>query len=79
MKHIFLTAAFIAAMTGSALAGACPGLMNKVDKALPSTTISAEDKAKVMALRATGEQQHSSGQHAESVASLKAALKLLGM
>lgn len=79
MKKILITAAFVAALTGSAFAGSCPGLMAKVDAALPSTTISAEDKAKVMALRAKGEEQHSSGMHAESVATFNKALKLLGM
>jgi len=53
--------------------------MTKVDKALSTSTASTADKAKVAALRSMGEEQHGAGQHAKSVASLNAALKLLGV
>ncbi len=53
--------------------------MKKVDDALSTTTISAEDKSTVMELRQKGEQQHASGMHKESIATLNEALKHLGM
>ena len=79
MKKFLIAATVVAVMAGPAYAGSCPALMQKVDAALETTTISAEDKAKVMELRQQGEQQHAAGQHDESVASLNEALKLLGM
>jgi len=79
MNKFLIAATVIAALTGSAFAGSCPTLMKKVDDALPTTTISAEDKAKVMELRQKGEQQHASGKHEESIATLNEAIKLLGM
>ncbi len=79
MKKFLMAATITAVLTGSAFAGSCPTLMKKVDGALSTTTISAEDKSKVMELRKKGEQQHASGMHAESIAALKKALALLGM
>lgn len=79
MKKLLLAAAFAVAMTGSAFASSCPGLMQKIDAALETASISDEDKATVMELRAQGEEEHEAGDHDASVATLNEALKLLGM
>jgi hypothetical protein len=53
--------------------------MAKVDEALKTAQLSDADKAKVMELRAAGEEYHNAGKHPESEAALAEALKLLGM
>ena len=78
MRKLLIVAAF-AAFATPAFANQCPALMAKVDAALQTAQVSDADKAKVAELRKKGEEQHAAGQHAESVASLGEALKILGM
>lgn len=62
-----------------AFAGSCPKDMKAVDAALAENpSLSAEDMSRVKELRAEGEKLHKSGKHADSVAALHEALKLLG-
>lgn len=63
----------------AAWAGQCPMLMQEIDAALQTTTISEADKAKVQELRKQGEEQHAAGDHAASEASLNEAKELLGI
>ena len=79
MKRLLIIAATVAALSTSAFAGSCPSLVGKIDEALKTAQLSDEDKSKVMELRDKGEEQHSSGNHAESVTTLNEALKTLGM
>ena len=79
MKKFLIAAAAIAMLAGPAWASGCPTLMKKVDAALQTAQISDADKTKVMELRAKGEGEHTSGNHAGSVATLTDALKLMGM
>ncbi|WEX09628.1 hypothetical protein [Chelativorans sp. AA-79] len=67
------------AFPATALANQCPALMAEIDAALPNAQLSEEDRAKVMELRARGEQEHQAGNHAASEATLAEAKVLLGM
>jgi hypothetical protein len=80
MRLAILAAVASFMFAGSALANGCPGLMTKVDDALAQNpSLTAEQLAEVQKLRADGEAQHSSGQHAESMESLGKALEILGV
>lgn len=74
-----LFAAIFVVSTVPAFAFQCPGDMAKIDAALQTAQLSDADKAKVLELRAKGEELHSAGQHQESVDTLAEALKILGM
>ncbi len=65
----------------SALASAhnCPNEMKAIDAKLSSASVSAEDQAKIKALRAEGEKLHKEGKHAESMKALGEAKKMLGI
>lgn len=79
MKRMTLAATFCL-LAAPAFAGQCPMDMAKIDAALAaSTTLSAAQLAEVQALRAEGEAQHASGDHAASVATLAEAKALLGI
>lgn len=73
---IIAASAFLA---GPAFAFHCPKDMAAIDAALPTATLSDADKAKVMELRAKGEEQHKAGDHAGSVKTLAEAMKILGI
>jgi hypothetical protein len=77
MKKFLIVAATAFALTGPALASQCPALMQEVDAAMETTQASAEDKAKAMELRESGEAAHVAGDHAKSEADLNEALELL--
>ncbi|WP_011582775.1 MULTISPECIES: hypothetical protein [Chelativorans] len=63
----------------AALANQCPALMSEIDAALQTAQLSEADRAKVMELRAKGEQEHQAGDHAASEASLGEAKAILGI
>jgi hypothetical protein len=69
------------ALTGTAFANACPSHVKAIDAALAANPNSAspEDLAKAKELRDQGQAQHDAGQHAESMATLAEAEKLLGI
>jgi hypothetical protein len=79
LKHMLLTGATVLALTLAAHASQCPADMAKIDEAMQSAQLSEADKAKVMELRKTGEEQHAAGSHAESMATLAEAKKLLNI
>ena len=75
-----LAVAVVATLLSSvALAHNCPNEMKAIDAKLPSAQLSAENMTKLKELRAKGEQMHKDGKHAESMAALAEAKKLLGM
>lgn len=76
MKMILPLAAALAFAT-PAFASQCPGDMTKIDAALQTANLSEADLAEVQALRATGEQQHAAGNHAESIETLAKAKAIL--
>lgn len=72
-------ALFLAAIPATAFANSCPTAMAAIDAALPAATLSDADMTKVKELRAKGEELHSAGDHAGSVAALNEAKQMLGM
>ncbi len=79
MKKLLIVAAAAFAFTGPALAGQCPALVQQIDAALETATVTDEEKAKVMELRESGEAAHAAGDHAKSEADLNEALAILAM
>ena len=77
MKNLLIIAATALALTSPALANTCPVLMEQIDAALATATVTEEEKAKVMELRASGEAAHTAGDHAKSEEDLNAALAIL--
>lgn len=65
---------------GTAFASSCPKHMKAIDEALAkSPSLTAADMAEVKRLRAEGEEMHKGGKHAESMAALQKAEKMLGI
>jgi hypothetical protein len=81
MKALISAAAVVLslAVAGPALAFQCPSNIAAIDAALPTAQLTDEQKARVMELRDQGEQQHSSGQHQQSMESLAEAKEILGI
>ncbi len=79
MNKIFLAGAIAALLASPAFASQCPMDMSKIDAAMETAQLSDADKAKVVELRAKGEELHSSGNHAESVETLGQAKSVLGI
>lgn len=75
-----LIAALLLTLSGAALASNCPNEMKAIDAALGKMpALSASQMADVKKLRAEGESLHKAGKHAESMAALGQAKKLLGI
>ena len=81
MKTLAVLAAVMAvALASPAFAGSCPGQIAAVDAALAKNpNLSAADKATVTKARADADAHHKAGKHAESVAEIAKAKKLLGL
>ena len=79
MKRSLFIAAVVFGLAAPAFASQCPSDMNAINAALETTTVSAEDKAKVEELLKAGEELHNDGKHDESVATLGEAKKILGI
>ena len=80
LLRIVCALAIMVVLAAPAVASQCPSLVAKIDEAVAAgTTLSADDLAKVQALRDEGEALHNAGSHADSVAKLNEALALLGM
>jgi len=77
MKH--LVAVLFAFSVGSAFANGCPGEMKAIDAKMTTAQLSAPVMTQVKELRAKGEQMHKDGKHADSMAALGQAKKLLGL
>jgi hypothetical protein len=78
MTRIALTAALILA-SSVAFAGNCPNEWKAIDAALPKAKLDDKKMAEVKKLRADGEKLHKEGKHAESMAALGQAKKMLGI
>jgi hypothetical protein len=78
MKRSALLAA-LALAAPLALAGNCPNEWKAIDAALPKAKLDAKQMAEVKKLRADGEQLHKAGKHADSMATLGKAKKILGI
>ncbi|HEY5789277.1 MAG TPA: hypothetical protein VIX81_01560 [Gammaproteobacteria bacterium] len=79
IKQILTVTALTLALSGPALARHCPKDAKAIDAALPSSSLSAEDKGKVQALRDEGMALHTNGDHPASEAKMAEAMKLLGI
>jgi hypothetical protein len=77
MRTALFTALFVA--SSLALAGNCPNEWKAIDAALPKAKLDAKQMAEVKKLRADGEQLHKAGKHADSMATLGKAKKILGI
>ncbi|WP_309084193.1 hypothetical protein [Chelativorans sp.] len=79
MFRSMIVAFALLALPAAALANQCPQMMAEIDAALPSANLSEADRAKVVELRAKGEQEHQAGNHDASEAALEEAKSLLGI
>ena len=81
MKRAFLALGLIAGLAATpALAFQCPADIAAINAALETnTTLDAETRAQVEALRDKGHGEHEKGDHAASVATLAEAKVLLGL
>ena len=80
IMRILGIAAVLALIAAPAYANNCPLSMGAIDAALAGGHGLGDNQlADVKALRAEGEELHNSGKHAESVATLAKAMKLLGI
>ena len=75
MKLTVILAAML--LSSAAFAGNCPAQMKAIDAALPKANLDAKQSAEVKKLRAEGEKLHKEGKHAESMAALDKAKKIL--
>jgi len=79
MKRFALAAALLIA-SGAAFAFHCPKDMAAIDAALTKNPkLSEADMKAVKESRAKGEELHKAGKHAESIAELQKAEKILGI
>ena len=76
MKRFALAVA-LAAFAATAFAHSCPKEMRAIDDALPKAKLDAAKTEEVKKLRAEGEKLHKDGKHAESMATLGKAKKIL--
>ena len=76
MKRTALLAA-LALASSAAFAHNCPNEWKAIDAALPKAKLDDKQMAEVKKLRAEGEKLHKDGKHAESMASLGKAKKIL--
>lgn len=74
-----IVAATLAVASTSAFAFSCPKEMKAIDAALPNAKLSATQMEEVKKYRAEGEALHKAGKHADSMAALGKAKKMLGM
>ena len=81
MKKLYFAIVVISVvgMSFTVQAGQCPKLMKQIDAAMSNANISSAQMATVKELRAKGASLHKSGGHPASVASLKEAMKILGI
>lgn len=79
MKALISAAFLSLILVGPAFAFQCPTDIAKIDQALQSADLSAEQKTQVMELRNEGERLHQSGQHQSSVDTLAQAKQILGI
>ena len=72
-------AAAILMLASPALAHMCPAIMAEIDAALPTATLTDEQRAEVERLRAEGEERHAAGEHDASVEALEEAKAIMGL
>lgn len=79
-KRFLIAFAAVLMLAGPALASSCPKHMKAIDAALAKhPQLSAEQMKDVKKYRMEGEAMHKAGKHAESMAALSKAEKILGI
>ena len=78
-KYIAIASVVVLGLSVPAYAGGCPGLSKQVTAGLAKSSLPAAKKAEIAEQQKKGDMQHKTGKHPASVATLKAALKQLGM
>ncbi|MDE2446208.1 MAG: hypothetical protein KGO94_08515 [Alphaproteobacteria bacterium] len=79
MNKIFIAAAMLVALTGTALANDCPNLIKKDEEMAKAMPGDAATMVKVDEQIALAKKEHKAGNHEASVTAAKEAWKLLGM
>ena len=83
IRRTLLAAVVTAFVTGflsvPAMAGHCPKDVKKIDAALKTSKFNKMQMSEAMGLRAKGDDQHTNGQHGDSLNSLRKAMKILGI
>lgn len=80
IRSLLLGAAALALQVTVASASECPLDMKKIDAALAAgPQLSAAQVSEVKMLRKQGQEQHESGQHKQSVETLRKAMDILGI
>ena len=77
MKALLISLAIVAMFATGAFASRCPMEMTKIDAALKTAQLSADQKAEVEKLRKEGEELHNAGNHPASEAALDKAKDIL--
>ena len=78
-RHIIVASVVALGFATPALAGSCPVLSRQVTAGLAKSSQPAATKAEITTLRNRGDKEHRTGKHAQSVATLKKALAMLGI
>ena len=79
MKSLLAAGTVLIALAGPAFANECPTQIKKAQDALNTSTLDEAAKTKITEHIATAQSQHDSGQHDESLATLKDTMQLLGI
>lgn len=79
MTRAMVAFAIFTTLITPAFASQCPQQMAKIDQAMMTAQMTENVHIKVMDLRAAGEKHHTAGNHSEAEASLKEAMKQLGI
>ena len=79
MIRVSVVAAATLFWATAAFAHQCPAMMAEIDAALPQAELTEEERERVEALRAEGEELHQAGDHDASEERLAEAKELLGL
>jgi ribosome-associated translation inhibitor RaiA len=74
-----VVAVSLALASGVAIANSCPKHIKAIDAALPKAKLTDAQRAEVKKYRDEGQKLHNEGKHADSLAALAKAEKILGI
>jgi hypothetical protein len=79
MKALAVATILAIGLASPSFAAHCPKDMSKIEAALKTATVDDATKKKITDLYNKGKAEHEAGKHADSVATLAEAMKLLGI
>lgn len=79
MKKLALACVIAVGLASPVMAGQCPMDLSKIESAMKTAKLDDATKKKVTELFNKGKAEHDAGKHAESVATLAEAKKILGI